>query len=307
MHKGILSIRNGAYLRIFGIVLLIFLYAGCEDVIDVELADEPPRLIVNALMRVDTTQEFIPVKVRVSTTNNFFEEIPVTALDRIVIVIEFEEDGIITAGVSNLAELEPGSGEYFPDPNFSTDQRIPTSAIERDLLYTLIIEHEGNRYAAQTRYVPAVPITGITQGTGTLLNEDETEVIVRFEDDPEAENFYIFDFDFDEYLVTEDEFYQGQEFEFSYFYDRQFESGKNIEISILGADKTFYDYMARLLEQTEDVQNPFQTPAATVRGNVFDITGLDNINIFDNVERPNSFPLGYFAIVQEYKQTLTIE
>ena len=65
--------------------------------------------------------------------------------------------------------------------------------------------------------------------------------------------------------------------------------------------------MSQLIEQTEDSQGPFQTPIATVRGNIFDITGLDNIEIFDNVERPNDFPLGYFAIVQEYKQTLIID
>lgn len=292
---------------LLGIVVLLFSLGGCEDVVDIDVPGEPPRLIVNALMRVDTTEQFIPVKVRVTTTNNFFEEIPVTSLDRIVIIIEFEEDGIISAGVSNLAELEPGSGEYFPDPNFSTDQRIPTSATEFDLLYTLIIEHEGRRYAAQTRYVPTVPITSVSQGTGTLFEDNETEVIVTFTDDPERDNFYVFDFDFDEYLVTEDEFYQGQEFEFSYFYDRQFDPGRTIGISVLGADKTFYDYMTQLIEQSEQPQGPFQTPTATVRGNVFDITGLDNINIVDNVERPNSFPLGYFAIVQEYKQTLTIQ
>ena len=289
-------------------VLLVICICGCEDVIDIDTPSEPPRLIVNALMRVDTTQPFIPVKVRVSSTNNFFEEIPVTALERILIIAEYAEDGLVLGtGFSNLAELVPGSGEYFPDPTFSTDQRIPTSATELDILYTLIIDHEDRRYAAQTRYVPAVPITQLSLGTETLFDEDETEVIVTFTDDPERDNFYVFDFDFDEYLVTEDEFYKGQEFEFSYFYDRRFEPGTTLEISILGADRTFYDYMAKLLEQTEESQFAFQTPAATVRGNVFDITGLDNIDIFDNVERPGVFPLGYFGIVQEFKQTITIE
>ncbi|MBO6534558.1 MAG: hypothetical protein JJ967_16130 [Muricauda sp.] len=45
---------------------------------------------------------------------------------------------------------------------------------------------------------------------------------------------------------------------------------------------------------------------ATVRGNVFDITGLDNVTILDNVERPNDYALGYFGVVQEFSRELTI-
>ena len=289
-------------------IALIVPLLACEDVVNIDTPSEPPRLVVEALIRVDETAPYIPIEVKVSLTDNFFGTVPVTELERILILVEsYDEDGmLIGVGDAILAESEPGSGIYVPDQTYS-DERIPTSAINFDINYILIITHEGRRYFAQTRYVPAVPITSIEQGTGTLFDEDETEVIVSFKDDPDADNFYIFDFDFNEFLVTEDEFYQGQDFEFSFFYDRSFEPGKNIEISILGADKPLFDYMSQLIEQTEDLQGPFQTPVATVRGNIFDITGLDNINIFDNVERPNNFPLGYFAIVQEYKQTLVIE
>lgn len=290
------------------IVCLICLNISCEDVIEVDLPSEQPRLIVEALLRVDINEDFIPVEVKVSSTNNFYEEIPVTSLESIIIVYEeYEDNSIISTGFSSLTEKEPGTGIYFPNPNFSTDQRIGTSVIERNFLYNLIIEHEGRKYIAQTKYVPAVPIIRLTQGDGTLFEDDETEVIISFKDNPEQDNFYIFDFDFGEFLVTDDEFYQGQQFEFSYFYDRTFESGKELEISILGADKTFYNYMGQLIEQTGDLQGPFQTPVATVRGNVFDITELDNKDVFDNVGEPNIFPLGYFAIVQEYKNVLSIE
>lgn len=306
MHRSKLA-KSSTCLEFLGMALLLFSLIGCEDVVDIDTPSEPPRLIVEALIRVDETEPFIPVEVKVSLTDNFFGTVPVTELERILILVEAYEDGmLIETGDAILTESVAGSGIYVPDQTYA-DERIPTSAIEFDLNYILIITHEGRRYFAQTRYVPAVPFTDIVQGSGTLLDEDETEVIVSFRDDPEADNFYIFDFDFDEFLVTEDEFYQGQEFAFSYFYDRKFEAGKNIEISILGADKPLYDYMAQLIEQTEDPQGPFQTPVATVRGNIFDITGLDNIEIFDNVERPNDFPLGYFAIVQEFKQTITIE
>lgn len=290
------------------IFILVCFCIGCEDVIEVELPTTEPRLIVEALLRVDVNEEFIPVEVKVSTTNNFFEEIPITSLESIIIIYEEYEDGaIINTGFSSLAELNPGTGIYYPNPNFSTEQRISTSVIDRNYLFNLIIEHEGRKYIAQTKYVPSTPITNLSIGPGRSSNNDETETVIGFKDNPEEDNYYVFDFDFGEYLVSDDEFYQGQQFEFSYFYDQIFEPGTTLNVSILGADKTFHNYMDQLIEQTDDSQGPFQTPKGTVRGNVFDITELDNRDVFDNTGEPNVFPLGYFAIVQEYKGQIVIQ
>lgn len=289
-------------------VLFMCISFGCEDVIEVEAPGEAPRLIVDGLIRVDTTQTYLPIQIKVTETNSFFEEIPVTELERIVILVQEEEDGIFgPTGDVILKEFIPGSGIYEPD-TVNVDERVPTAAIENDkLLYSLIIEHKGRKYIAQTRYVPTVPIEKLEQGTGTLFEGDETEVLVTFTDIPDRKDYYLFDFDFNEYLVTEDEFYQGQQFQFSYFYDRELAPGSEIEVSIMGADQEFFNYMARIIEQTEENFGFFETPRATVRGNVFDITGLDNINVLDNTDRPDDFPLGYFAIVQEIKDTLIIE
>ncbi len=289
--------------------LILLVLASCEDVIDVDVPTEDQRLIVNALMRVDIEEEFVPVEVRVTLTNNFFEEIPVADVESIIIIQQFfDDEGLNTlTRTSTLAELEPGTGVFTPDPTFMADQRIRVSQTEIDVFYTMVIEYDGRRYAAQTRYVPSVPIDSIEIGDGTLFDDEDTEVIVTFTDDPDRDNFYVFDFGFGEYLTTEDEFYKGQQFQFSYFYDQEFDPGTELEISILGADQSFYNYMDLLIEQTDDDQGIFQTPVATARGNVFEVTGLDNIDLFDNVGRPDEFPLGYFAIVQEYKASVTIE
>lgn len=294
--------------KLTGIFLIIGILLSCEDVIEVELPPDVPKINIDALFRVDIDEEFIPVEVKVTLTNNFEEEIPVTNVEPISIIMEFldEFDYITATGFSNLAQVVEGSGIYVPDPNSSRDERIPTNILDFKIRFWLSLRHEGRFYLARTRYVPTTPIESITQGEGTLFNEDETEVIVTFTDNPDRDDYYVFDFDFTEYLVTEDTFYKGQEFQFSYYYDRTFEPGTEIEISIMGADETFYSYMDQLIEQ-RDLQGPFQTPVATVRGNVFDATDIDNRDLFDNVERPGVFPLGYFAIVQEYKSSITIE
>ena len=75
-------------IRCAGILVLFFLFTACEDVIDVDTPTDDPRLVVEALIRVDDTESFLPVQVKVSLTNNFFEEIPVTDLESIIIIYE---------------------------------------------------------------------------------------------------------------------------------------------------------------------------------------------------------------------------
>ena len=284
---------------------------GCEDVIEVEVPVEEPRLVVDGLLRVDTTQTYVPVEVRLTQTAGFFDEIqPVTDADQVIIILQtLDEDGLpADTGTRSLTQLEEGSGVYVPDPSFDADQRLLVSTVvENDILFTLVVSWRGRRYAAQTKYVTSVAIDELRLGDGTLFGEDETELIVRFTDNPDRDNFYVFDFGFGNFLASEDTFYKGQEFEFSYFYDEDFEPGTELEVGLLGADRTFFNYMDLLIEQTEGQQGPFQTPVATVRGNVFDVTDLDNIENVHNAAQPEVFPLGYFAIVQEFTERITIE
>ncbi len=294
--------------KIIYLLAVLVLNFACEEVIDVEVPSEEPRLIVDALIRVDIDEPYIPVEVKLSLSSNFFNDNTPTSAESVIIIYE-EYDGVkvIDTQFSNLAELEPGSGIYTPDPNFDSDQRIPTSILDKNYVFTLLIRHEGRLYLATTEYVPAVPIDSVIQGDETLFNDDETEIIITFTDDPDRDNFYLFDFSFSEYLVTEDKFYKGQQFSFSYFYDQIFEPNTEIEIGLMGADQTFFNYMDLLIEQTTNDAGVFATPVATVRGNVIDATDIDNIDLFDNVDQPDVFPLGYFAIVQVYKDTLIIQ
>ena len=294
-------------------LVCIATFISCEEVIDVDLPQSDIRLVVNGVIRVDETQEFVPIEIAVTESSTFFENNTVAFLESVVISYgtpnpdapEILENG----GISNLAELEPGSGIWVPDPSFDNDQRIRVSSINDGTVFQLILRGTEETYFATTTYVKSAPIDSLVQGNQTLFSGDETEVIVSFTDDGEADNFYILDFDFNEYLVTEDEFYQGQQFVFSYFYDADLEldADSTINVSLLGADESFYNYMNQVIVQSGGDQGPFQTPAATVRGNVFNVTGIDNIEVLDNVERSDNFALGYFAIVQEYKQSLIIE
>jgi hypothetical protein len=273
------------------------MFSSCEDVVEVDVPSEDPRLIIDAIVRIDTSQEFNRVSVKVSLTNSFFGSIPPANLQQIT-MNNLDNPMSGGAGTPALIETEPGSGVY--EKFFSTEELV------RDRWF-LAIRYEDTFYVAFAEFSPAVPIDNLEFGEDILFNEDETELKVTFTDLEERDDFYIFDFDFGNFLGSEDEFYQGQEFEFSYFYDEELNTGDEIEVSILGSDEAFYNYMNLLIEQSEGGFGPFETPAVTVRGNIFNATDIDNIDSFDNVGNEENFPLGYFAIVQEYKETITVE
>lgn len=293
------------------ILVLTILLLSCEDVIEVNLPDTETRLVVNGIVRVDTTKEFLPIEIKVTESSGFLDENTITELESAVILAGLRDSLDATQfqlGRSQLREYVSGTGIYEPDTiGNDVDDRIRTASISSETIFFLIIEHKGRRYAGQTMYSPTVPIDNLEQGTETLFDEDDKEVKITITDISEMENSYVFDFGEGEFLALDDQFIDGQEFEFSYFPERELTSGDTLLVSILGADQEFFNYMDLLVEQTENDSGVFETPAATVRGNVFDVTGLDNIDIFDNVGRPQSFALGYFAVVQEYRDSLVIE
>jgi hypothetical protein len=284
------------------ILLSLAAIFSCEDVIEIEIPAEEPRLIIDALIRVDMNETSTPVAIEVSLTDGFFGTVPLTKLDNIIIIIEeIEDDLIVATSPIQFEDIANNFGIY------NTVDPIPNSAFQENNRFSLYIEHEGAVYLAQTFFSPAPPIDSLSQGSNTLFDEEETEIIISFKDIEDQDNFYVFDFGFGEYLTTEDQFYKDQEYSFSYFYEKELEPGTAIEVSILGADRRFYNYMDLLIEQSEGTFGIFETPVATVRGNFIDVTNLDNIDTFDNVAQPDVFALGYFAIVQEHKNRLTIE
>jgi len=269
---------------------------GCEDVIDIDPPAEEPRLWVDALLRIDASQQITTAVVNVGLTSSFIGQIEATDVESITIINEdYQSDGL-DLNVVILNKTGPGQYSGSKNTSFFTSGRL-----------VLTIEHAGERYLAQTEYVPVVPIESLQEGNGTLFTGNETEILISFIDQADRTDFYLFDFSFDEYLVSEDTFYPGQRFQFSYFYEDGLLSGQVVDISIIGIDEKFYNYMTQLIVQAGGDQGPFQTPAATVRGNIINVTDIDNIDNFDNVGQTDNFALGYFSVSEEYTDAIIIQ
>lgn len=295
-------------MRYITLLFLAFLLYSCEDVVEVDLDDDEPRLIVDALIRIDTSQELTNANIEISLSSSFFGDIEsVSTIDNMQMQKADTPDGFVPY------EAVPGEpGMYRPFAAFgspvSNNQILTSWLTDTTQNINLFITFNDKTYLASTSFAPSVPIDELMQGDGQLFDEDTTELEITFTDFPDREDYYIFDFDFDEFIPSEDRFYAGQQFSFSYFYDENLEAGDEVNISILGADESFFDYMNGILEQSEQGQNgPFQTPTATVRGNFLNVTGIDNMDAFDNSERPDDFILGYFALSQEYTGSIIIE
>lgn len=271
--------------------------------VEIDAPAEEPRLIFDAILRfnLEDPQEN---RIHVATTGSFFEDIQPSLLERIQI------QSLDQGGVAFYAPDPDILGDYIPGadniPDYDALLLVGEPNPEDTTVLTFVYNEE--LYLAFANYVPAPEFISVTQGTETLLNDDDTEIIITFEDPEDEENFYAFKFGEGEFVVIDDTFFNGQEYTFSYFTDQELELGDELLVTMWGADEQFYNYMRELINQSESDENPlFQTPVTTVRGNILKVEGIDNINIFDNVGRPQDFVLGYFAMVQEHSYALTIQ
>ena len=266
-------------------ILIVFLIiTSCEDVIDIEVPNSEPRLAVDASFEFYLDQDPVTIDgyLRLTMSAPFFGDTIPAVNDATVFITNLQDNTIVN--------FEPTGDEGFYAP-VSSAIVIP----EFDVSYELTVIYNNETYKAITQLYPTTPIENIEQGDGTLFEEDETEIIVTFSDDGTQDNFYLFDFDFDLLEVSEDRFYQGETFTFSYFYEDML-PGQNVTIKILGIDERYFNYARLLIEQSEqEGGNPFQTTPALLRGNIINITNPDN------------YALGYFNLSEANRFDFTIQ
>lgn len=266
-------------LLIFGILGLI----SCEDVIDVEVPIGEPRLVVDASFEYyqNETPATLEGGVRLTLSAPFFDSDVTTVSTATVFITDLTDDTVFNFVESaTLGFYESENGNFTPQ-------------FDRD--YELTVIYDDETYTATTQLIPTVPLDRIEQGDGTLFEGDETEIIIYFTDEAARDDFYLFDFDFNLYLPSEDRFYQGESFNFSYFYEDMV-VGQEATIKILGIDEAYFNYSSLLIEQSDpDGNGPFATPPARIRGNVVNTTNPDN------------FALGYFNLSEADRITFTIE
>lgn len=258
---------------------LLFLFAvlltSCEDVVQVDLQTAAPKLVVDAEIQWQKGTAGNEQQIKLSTTTGYYNPTIPTVSGATVFVTN--SDNV----VFNFAEETANSGLYLCH-NF-----VP----EIDKTYVLTVQLNGQIYTATETLKSVSPISHIEQTDDGGFGGDEIEIKTYYNDPDIVDNYYMFRYKASSlaipyYGVDEDEFFQGNEF-FGYFSHEDLKSGDNVDITIYGVSKRYFEYMNKLILIAEGSGGgPFGTPPATVRGNIINQTNSGN------------FALGYFSLTE---------
>lgn len=264
-------------------ILLLLLTFSCEDVIEINLNEAEPKLVIDASINwyKGTTGSDQSIKLTL-TAPYFSNSVPPATGAQVYIrdannstfnFIEFENTGVYL------------NKEFIPVINTT---------------YTLFINFDGDMYTATETLKSVVPIDFVEQNNTGGFSGEETELKAFYTDPVDEENYYFFEFisDIPEIVsleVYEDEFTNGNQI-FGFYTEEELSTGDDVIIRNYGISEQFYEYMFILLQQNnEDGGGPFETQPATVRGNCINQTSPDN------------FPLGYFRLSEVAELTYTVE
>lgn len=249
------------------LAIFIFLHVGCEDVVNVELEESAPRLVVAASLFLPKENPGVSQFIRLTTTATFYsEDVPPATGAEVAIIDPLGRK-------FDFIEFEPG---YYQSDNF-------TPAFNR--IYELEIIYKGELYSAKESLVATPQIEYIEQENDGGFSGNSIELKAFFNDPPGIDNFYLVRFLHNNLSIQiyDDEFTDGN-LTFAYFSDSNLKSGNAVKFEIQGISRRFYEYMFILRSQAGAGGGPFQTQPTTVRGNVVNLTNPDN------------FAFGYFRI-----------
>lgn len=266
------------------LISCIFFLFSCEEVIEIEVPSGEPKLIIDAVFEVyfDAVPVTADTYVKLRLSADYFdEEIPVVT-NAIVTLTNRSNNTIL-----NFEDIN-SDGNYKPVDSF-----IPEDGVE----YELSVTYNNEVFKGKATKTKTPRFTSVEQGTKTLFSGKETEVKVIFPDDGTQENFYQFDFANNLYLSIEDRFFNGSDYNFSFFYqEEEIEIPTTVHIKMSSVTKEYYTFFRVFSNQSgQSGGGPFSTIPSSLLGNIVNTTNSEN------------FPLGYFHIAETdtYELTLT--
>lgn len=267
----------------FFIIIASILLVSCEDVIDVKLNTAPPKLVIQGTINWQKGTSGNQQRIKLTTTTDYFSNV-------IPIVSGATVQVTNSSNVVFVFIEKPNSGEYICS-NF-----VPVI----NETYTLTISNKGQIYTATETLQPVAPITKIVQKNNTGFTGKEIEIKAFYNDPANTANYYLYKYVYSSQVksnlyVDQDDFFDGNEF-FSLSQNEELKTGDKIEITHYGISKAYYNYMSVLVSIAgNNGGGPFQSPPATVRGNIINTTDKAN------------YPLGYFALNEIDVRNYTVE
>lgn len=267
---------------LFALVFTLFL-SSCEEVVNVDLDTASPRLVVDAAIDWEQGTDGALQKIKLSTTTSFYSSVVPPVSGATIFVTNSNST------VFDFVESET-AGEYVCT-NF-----VP----QIDETYTLTVIVNGQTYTATETLKSVASITQIVQDNEGGITGDLIDIKAFFNDPADQDNFYLFKYKYSnkaklDYQVSDDRFFQGNTI-FSLSNNEDLATGDQIQITHYGISRTYYNYMNILLSIAGNTGgSPFQSPPATVRGNIINNTNFDN------------YALGYFRLSETDSGSYTVQ
>lgn len=266
-------------------IIILFLMStySCEDVIDVDLNNAPPKLVIDASINWFKNTVGNEQSIKLTLSAPYFDQNVPPA----------------NGAQISITNSNNQSFDFFEEGNsgiYTTDNFIPVI----DQTYTLIINYQGETYMATEKLKSVVPFDYVEQNDNGGFTGEETELKAYYTDPVDEENYYFFEFISDipvilSLEVYEDEFTNGNQI-FGFYTEEDLETADVVTIRNYGVSERFYNFMFILLQQNSEVGGgPFETQPATVRGNCINQTSSEN------------FPLGYFRLSEVAEFVYVVE
>ncbi len=266
------------YIQYIPVFLLLF-FASCEEVVEVDLEESEPRLVIEASIVWYKGTSGNQQSIELSETSPFYEEELTPVENASVFIISENGDEF---EFTNEGEGYYVNTEFQPELNQS---------------YELEINYEGQLYRASETLIPVSPIDYVEQTESGGFSGEDIEIKAYYTDPVEEENYYLFKFRNDGVNLEfyEDEFTNGNQI-FGYFSNEDIETNDVIGIEIQGISKRYYEYLFILRSQVGSSDGgPFETMPATVKGNIINETNQEN------------YPFGYFRLSEADSTFYSVE
>ena len=244
---------------------------SCEDVVDIDLTTAAPRLVIDASIKWQKGTLGNVQTIKLTTTTGYYSTTIPTVSGATIFIIDGN-------GIQYDFNEILGTGEYVCT-NFNPEIRQS---------YTLTVIYDSQIYMATEALIEVPTIDYVEQTEDGGFTGNEKEVKFFYQDIPNQDNFYLVMFNSSNVSlpiidIVSDSFFQNNQM-FGYL-SNGLEKDDTILFTLHGISETYYNYMNVLLGIAgTNGGSPFQTPPATVRGNIVNQTNFNN------------FALGFFRL-----------
>lgn len=251
---------------------LLLLFSSCEEVVAVDLNTAPPKLVIEAsiIWKKETNGKQQSIKLT-TTTDYYNNKIP-----------------IVSGAIIGIKNSSNKLFKFIEIPKTGVYVCTDFTAVINET-YTLNVQVNGATYTATETLQAVAPITDITQNNQGGFTRKDIEIKTYYTDPANESNYYLYRYSYpnqvrSSYYVDQDQYFNGNTF-FSISQNEDLKVKDTIEIIHYGISKAYYNYLSVLISITgSSTGGPFQSPPATVRGNIINTTNSTN------------YPLGYFSL-----------